>query len=82
MIYKSYCAIDIEYYPFDIQDCYMKFGTWTFDGGLINLEHIDKNNSIMEKNTYIPKTGISTKLYTVNMGIDMSDYVWIDMLCE
>jgi nicotinic acetylcholine receptor, invertebrate len=74
MIYKSYCAIDIEYYPFDIQDCYMKFGTWTFDGGLINLEHIDKNNSIMEKNTYIPKTGISTKLYTVNMGIDMSDY--------
>jgi len=52
----------------------MKFGTWTFDGGLINLEHIDKNNSIMEKNTYIPKTGISTKLYTVNMGIDMSDY--------
>ena len=28
----------------------------------------------MEKNTYIPKTGISTKLYTVNMGIDMSDY--------
>ena len=40
MIYKSYCAIDIEYYPFDIQDCYMKFGTWTFDGGLINLEHV------------------------------------------
>ena len=21
MIYKSYCAINIEYYPFDIQDC-------------------------------------------------------------
>ena len=29
MIYKSYCAINIEYYPFDIQECYMKFGTWT-----------------------------------------------------
>ena len=28
----------------------------------------------MEKNTFIPKTGISTKLYTVEMGIDMSDY--------
>jgi nicotinic acetylcholine receptor len=74
MIYKSYCAIDIEYYPFDIQDCYMKFGTWTFDGGLINLEHVDKNHSIMEKNTIVPKNGLSTKLYTVQMGIDMSDY--------
>ena len=74
MIYKSYCAINIEYYPFDIQDCYMKFGSWTFDGDLINLEHLDKNHSIMEKNTIIPKNGLSTKLYTVQMGIDMSDY--------
>jgi nicotinic acetylcholine receptor len=52
----------------------MKFGSWTFDGNLINLEHIDKKNSIMEKNTIIPKNGLSTKLYTVQMGIDMSDY--------
>lgn len=74
MIYKSYCAINIEYYPFDIQDCYMKFGTWTFDGDLIDLEHISINNSIREKNIVIKKGGISTKLYTVDMGIDMSDY--------
>lgn len=68
MIYKSYCAINIEYYPFDIQDCYMKFGTWTFDGSLIDLEHININNSIMEKNPN------GTKKYTVVTGIDMSDY--------
>ncbi len=30
MIYKSYCSIDIEYYPFDIQNCTLKFGTWTY----------------------------------------------------
>lgn len=51
----------------------MKFGTWTFDGGLINLEHVDKNKSIREENPIIRK-GVSTKLYTVVMGIDMSDY--------
>ena len=74
MIYKSYCAINIEYYPFDIQDCYMKFGTWTFDGNLIDLEHINLNNSIQEIDPVISKGGISTKLYTVENGIDMSDY--------
>lgn len=75
MIYKSYCAINIEYYPFDIQDCYMKFGTWTFDGDLIDLEHVNMNQSIKEKDVAISKKGgISTKLYTVNWGIDMSDY--------
>jgi nicotinic acetylcholine receptor, invertebrate len=74
MIYKSYCAINIEYYPFDIQDCYMKFGTWTFNGDLIDLEHIKMNDSIPEKNAVIRKGGLSTKLYTVEYGIDMSDY--------
>ena len=74
MIYKSYCAINIEYYPFDIQDCYMKFGTWTFDGGLINLEHININDSIPEKNANIRKGGVINKLYIVENGIDMSDY--------
>jgi hypothetical protein len=44
-----------------------------YQGGLINLEHIDKNKSIREQSPVIKK-GVSTKLYTVVMGIDMSDY--------
>ena len=75
MIYKSYCAINIEYYPFDIQDCYMKFGTWTFDGNLIELEHIHMNESVAVPNVVIATGGdSSTKLYTVENGIDLSDY--------
>lgn len=74
MIYKSYCSINIEYYPFDIQDCYMKFGTWSYAGDLINLDHIEmsKNNASVDA-SYISEH-LSKKLYIIEEGIDMSDY--------
>jgi len=31
-IYKSSCAIDVEYFPYDIQTCMLKVGSWTYDG--------------------------------------------------
>ena len=36
-IYISSCPIDITWFPFDDQNCTMKFGSWTYDGGKINL---------------------------------------------
>ena len=36
-IYKSFCEIDVEYFPFDQQTCYMKFGSWTYDGGQVSI---------------------------------------------
>ena len=35
-IFKSSCDIDVRYFPFDEQTCWLKFGSWTFDGFQVN----------------------------------------------
>ena len=34
-IFKSTCKIDITWFPFDDQQCKMKFGSWTYDGFMV-----------------------------------------------
>ncbi|XP_057371245.1 acetylcholine receptor subunit alpha-type acr-16-like [Daphnia carinata] len=36
-IFKSTCKIDITWFPFDDQQCKMKFGSWTYDGFMLDL---------------------------------------------
>nr|CAD7444475.1 unnamed protein product [Timema bartmani] len=57
-IYKSFCEIDVEYFPFDEQTCFMKFGSWTYDGYLVDLRHSHQT----------PDSD------TIEVGIDLQDY--------
>lgn len=36
-VYKSSCAIDVEYFPYDVQTCVLKLGSWTYDGFKVTL---------------------------------------------
>lgn len=40
-IYKSSCTIDVQYFPFDEQECSMKFGSWTFLSNQVQMSFLD-----------------------------------------
>ena len=31
-MFESSCHVSVEYFPFDIQSCSMKWSSWTYDG--------------------------------------------------
>lgn len=39
-IFKSYCEIIVLHFPFDLQNCSMKLGTWTYDGNLVVINPV------------------------------------------
>lgn len=57
-MYKSTCEIDVEFFPFDVQSCLMKFGSWTYDGNEVDLRHVLQTEGTRE----------------VAIGIDMSEF--------
>ena len=35
---KSTCVFDLKYFPYDQQVCYLKFGSWAYHHGMLNLQ--------------------------------------------
>uniref|UniRef100_G3NGE7 Neuronal acetylcholine receptor subunit alpha-7 n=1 Tax=Gasterosteus aculeatus aculeatus TaxID=481459 RepID=G3NGE7_GASAC len=44
-IFMSTCNVDVRWFPFDIQKCELKFGSWTYDGWLLDLQMEDADIS-------------------------------------
>lgn len=45
-VYKSSCEIDVSAFPFDIQNCHLKFGSWTYDQSKVDLELLGNTEEI------------------------------------
>ena len=45
-IFKSTCSINILYFPFDIQSCGLKFGSWTYDGFKLDLDFHNQKETV------------------------------------
>jgi len=65
-IFKSSCDIDVRYFPFDEQTCWLKFGSWTFDGFQIDLVHVHA-----EAGTEHVEQGIDLSEYYINVEWDI-----------
>lgn len=65
-IFKSSCDIDVRYFPFDEQTCWLKFGSWTFDGFMIDLSHI-----AAQKDSDHVEQGIDLTEYFLNVEWDI-----------
>ncbi|XP_029654317.1 acetylcholine receptor subunit alpha-like 1 [Octopus sinensis] len=46
-IYKSSCPINVQHFPLDHQECFLKFGSWTYNGDEVDLQHISAENNEM-----------------------------------
>lgn len=58
-IFKSSCEIDVRYFPFDQQTCFMKFGSWTYDGDQVRAiaaAITQATNTLMHDNILCPST--------------------------
>ncbi|XP_066558103.1 neuronal acetylcholine receptor subunit alpha-7 isoform X2 [Amia ocellicauda] len=40
-IFKSTCYIDVRWFPFDVQKCDLKFGSWTYGGWSLDLQMLE-----------------------------------------
>lgn len=58
-VYKSSCAIDVEFFPYDVQTCVLKLGSWTYDGFKVTIKNF-LNGKTKDSNKLQRKASIQT----------------------
>lgn len=50
----STCDIDVTTFPFDKQTCTLKFGSWAYEGSLLNLEFHGTVQKMVTEDYFVP----------------------------
>lgn len=53
-IYMSTCNLDVTTFPFDKQECSLKFGSWTYDGTKLDLNFLGDDSNMLTKDYFVP----------------------------
>lgn len=60
--------MDVEFFPFDVQKCALKFGSWTYDGFEVDLVHVCAKN---DESTEIIQNGMDFSEFYQNVEWDV-----------
>ncbi|XP_037778239.1 acetylcholine receptor subunit alpha-1-A-like [Penaeus monodon] len=69
---KFYCLVDLTYWPHDVHECEIKFGSWVHHGHLLNL---DANSTSLEIN-------LNTRTLASGKNITNSEWKISDLAIE
>lgn len=75
VILRSFCQVDIEYFPFDEQTCILRFGSWTYHG--LELDFNLLNDSV-DLSKY--KSSGEFELVTVTAKREVLEYRYVSTL--
>ncbi|MFH4973834.1 hypothetical protein AB6A40_000543 [Gnathostoma spinigerum] len=65
-IYKSFCPIDVTWFPYDAQSCEMKFGAWSYTGFYVDLKQLPRDQAVNGTDKYGQEAEI------MESGMDLS----------
>lgn len=65
-ITKSSCSVDVAFFPFDVQQCHLTFGSWTHNGNQMDLFNALDSADLSD---FVPNVEWEVSCYLVHVSI-------------
>jgi len=76
-IYKSSCHIDVKFFPFDSQECEMRFASWTYNAREVTFTHYsEERDKKYELAKLLPQQAISVNSDEVHKDDYLESGTW------
>ncbi|XP_014680695.1 PREDICTED: acetylcholine receptor subunit alpha-like [Priapulus caudatus] len=53
-LFSSFCPMNWRYFPYDTQACTLKFGSWTYNGNLVEIHPFSGDEPSVDMTDYVP----------------------------